>query len=96
MTDLSPVEAIRDIARALVHEAAIADRPGQMERLEEMSADLHRAADKLGRQDVDGICGHEVPRISDSVAPPVYCELRHGHQGWHSSEGCHWNRGIAP
>jgi len=47
---VTPLEVIRDIARALVHEAAIADRPGQMERLEEMSADLNRAADDLDRR----------------------------------------------
>lgn len=40
-------ERLRDIAGALIHEAAISARPGQMDRLEEMSADLSAAAREL-------------------------------------------------
>lgn len=61
-------ETIRDVGRALVHEAAMAARPGQMDRLEEMSADLLRAADRTEAA-APLIVAAELQRIADRIQP---------------------------
>lgn len=52
MTRVEMMEKLIDIAGALMHEADIADRPGQMDRLMEMSADLRAVAYVLTQPEV--------------------------------------------
>lgn len=42
------MQEMLDISQALVHEASIAARPGQMDRLEAMAADLADLARRVG------------------------------------------------
>lgn len=50
-----PAQRLRDIAGALVHEAAIAARPGQLDRLEAMAADLRLIAGTIEDREQDQI-----------------------------------------
>lgn len=51
MTDMEQLAArLRDISGALHHEAAIASRSGQCDRLEAMSADLRGLADYIEKK----------------------------------------------
>jgi len=58
---------------------------------------LHKATRQaFGGTDRDrtaGICGNRAPQISPD-GQPGWCELRHGHSGWHGQGEQHWTGGA--
>lgn len=76
-SDPTPLaQRLRDIAEALVHEAAIAARPGQLDRLEAMAADLREIADMGLPKHVIDTAWHEYRYPRPALDEPTPAFLR--------------------